>query len=165
MRIVLHISIALVLVVSACGSTEVSTEPEIRYGRDVCVQCGMIASEAKFAATYRVDGEDFVFDDIGDLVVHARNAGIELDAEQTWVHDFETEASMVAGDAYFVPTISVATPMGHGVVAFVNADRAKTFADSLGGQVIAWEALIKLPIVEGRVGAASESFSGEDADE
>ena len=78
MRIVLHISIALVLVVSACGSTEVSTEPEIRYGRDVCVQCGMIASEAKFAATYRVDGEDFVFDDIGDLVVRSEEHTSEL---------------------------------------------------------------------------------------
>ncbi len=152
MRIVLYLSVVVALTLSACGPPEASPQPEIQYGRDVCVQCGMIANEAKFAAAYRHNGEDFVFDDLGDLVVYARTNSVDLDTAQTWVHDFETEEWIDGRVAHFVATTSVATPMGHGIVAFRDATRAQDFADSLGGQVVDWETLMALPMDDGRVG-------------
>ena len=43
--------------------------PEIHYGEDVCDACGMLISEAKFAAaSVDQDGTAHKFDDIGDLL-------------------------------------------------------------------------------------------------
>ncbi|VAV98800.1 hypothetical protein MNBD_ACTINO02-2440 [hydrothermal vent metagenome] len=162
MRIIVQIGIVMTLLMSACSSVDVSSEPEIKYGRDVCVQCGMIASEVKFAAAYRLDGEEFIFDDIGDLVVYARGNGVELDPLQTWVHDYDTEDPLLVADAYFVPTMSVVTPMGHGVIALSDETRALRVASQFGGQVVGWDMLIMFPIDNGLVG--SQSGDGMDMD-
>lgn len=162
MRIITLMGLVMALALSACSSTEMSGQPEINYGRDVCVHCGMIVSEAKFAAAYRLGGEEFIFDDIGDLVVYARENDIDLDASQTWVHDYETEESLLVANAHFVPTVSVATPMGHGVIAFTDKIRAERFAAELGGQVIDWNTLTSMSIDNGRVGIRGDDGSGMD---
>ena len=61
----------LAIAVAACGETsEASGPPDIQYGRDICVQCGMIINEEKFAAAYTLnDGTEKSFDDVGGLVL------------------------------------------------------------------------------------------------
>ena len=52
----------------------------------------MSIDEARFAAAYRLpDGTEKKFDDLGGLIVHARESG-QLEDATVWVHDFETEA-------------------------------------------------------------------------
>ncbi|MEZ5175433.1 MAG: nitrous oxide reductase accessory protein NosL [Acidimicrobiia bacterium] len=138
---------------AACGTPDDSGPPEINYGRDICVECGMIINEARFAAAYRLDdGTQKIFDDVGGLLIHQRSTADSLDPGTTWVHDYETEEWVAAADAYFVPTLSVTSPMGHSIVSFADRDRAEAFAADVDGEVITWSTVMELPVVDGLVG-------------
>lgn len=143
----------LALLGAACGTAEATGPPEINYGRDICVQCGMIISEERYAAAYRLaDGTEKTFDDIGGLLLHQRSTGAELDATTTWVHDYQTEEWAEVDRAFFVPTRSVSSPMGHGIVSFADKGRADAFATDVGGEVVGWSVVLELPNVDGLVG-------------
>ena len=68
------------------------------------------------------------------------------------MHDFETEEWLTVGEAFYVPTLSVATPMGHSILAFANEARATAFANDVDGEVILWDVVEELPAAEGLVG-------------
>ena len=67
--------IALVLIlIAACGSATAGGPPEINYGRDICIECGMIIEDPRFAAAYRLaDGSEHKFDDLGGLIITTRD--------------------------------------------------------------------------------------------
>ncbi|MGI9666691.1 MAG: nitrous oxide reductase accessory protein NosL [Acidimicrobiia bacterium] len=145
------IVVAIALLGAACGTADASGPPEIQYGRDICVECNMIISEARFATAYRLaDGTDRKFDDVGDMVVYLQETG-ETPTD-SWVHDFETEEWIEASAAHFVPTLSVSSPMGHSIVAFSDLERATAFAVDVGGEVIHWDVVRALPAADGLVG-------------
>lgn len=147
------LAVALGLVAAACGTADASGPPDINYGRDICIECGMIISEARFAAGYRLaDGTEKIFDDLGGLLLSSRENGDTLDPSRTWVHDFETEEWVTVEDAFFVPTLSVASPMGHSIVSFADEARAESFATDVGGEVIRWGVVADLPAESGLVG-------------
>jgi nitrous oxide reductase accessory protein NosL len=149
----LGLILALAVVASACATAEASGPPDIKYGRDICIQCGMIVSEAKFAAAYTTpDGEKLAFDDTGDLLLYQRSTGDPIDPLEAWVHDYETEEWVTVADAFFVPTESVTTPMGHGIISFSDRARAEAFAADVDGEVILWEVVVTLPAMDGLVG-------------
>ena len=153
MRYYAILLVVLALLIAACGNADASGPPEINYGRDICVECGMIVSEARFAAAYRLaDGSDKIFDDLGGLLLYSRETGDVLDPATTWVHDFETEEWVAVDDAYFVPTLSVSSPMGHSIVSFSDEARATSFAADVDGEVILWNIVVDLPDVDGLVG-------------
>lgn len=139
----------LMLLASACaGSAAADGPPEINYGRDLCVNCGMIISEERFAAAYRLpDGTERIFDDLGGLIRHGQETG-ELDVADVWVHDYETEEWVAAEDAHFIVTRSVATPMAFGIVSFGDEARAAGFAHGLDASVVSWAAVRDLPVAE-----------------
>ena len=139
------------VMVAGCAAADASGPPEIQYGRDICVECNMIISEARFATAYRLaDGTSKKFDDLGDMVIHLDETG---DAPtDVWVHDFETEEWVVVEAAYFVPTLSVASPMGHSILSFSDEGRAQSFANDVGGEVIDWATVRALPAIDGLVG-------------
>lgn len=141
------------LIVAACATAESNDDPpEINFGRDICVECGMTIVDARFAAAYRTDdGTEKKFDDIGGLVVHGREAG-ELNDATIWVADFDTEEWLDATTSHFVPTLAVASPMGHGLLAFGNEARAAAFAADIDGEVIGWGVVMDLPVIDGLVG-------------
>ncbi|HHC09133.1 MAG TPA: hypothetical protein ENK55_10525 [Actinobacteria bacterium] len=139
----------LAVVVAACGGPGSDAgPPEIHYGRDLCVQCGMIVSEPRFAAAYRLpDGTERIFDDLGGLLIYGHEHG-ELDEAEVWVHDVETEAWVRASDAWFVATAARPTPMGYGILAFSDRERAETFAAEVDAPVLTWEELRTIPADE-----------------
>lgn len=152
MRRIAMMAIILAFAAAGCAGTEATGPPEINYGRDICIECGMVIEEARFAAAYRLaDGTEKMFDDVGGLIIHGREAG-DLDGSTIWVHDFETEDWVEAPQAFYVPTIAVASPMGHGILSFADEERATRFANDLGGEVLHWEVVVDLPVVEGLVG-------------
>jgi copper chaperone NosL len=138
----------------ACGSgSEAGGPPDIQYGRDVCVQCGMIINEDKFAAAYTLDdGTEKSFDDVGGLLLHQRETGDSLNLSNTWVHDYETVEWVDVRNAYFVATLSVSTPMGHSLLAFNDEARAQAFASSVDGEVVEWNVVFAMPAQDGLVG-------------
>lgn len=122
----------------------------------------MIINEAKFATAYEtVDGEDLIFDDVGGMVLHFRDTANEIDAHSAWVHDYETEEWVVASAAFFVPTLSVTSPMGHSILAFSDEDRAQSFANDVGADVIDWATVTSLPATEGLVGQHHTDMSDD----
>ena len=158
----------------ACGSAEAASgPPEINYGRDICIHCNMIISEARFAAAYRLpDGTEKKFDDLGGLLIHGHETG-DLETAAVWVHDYETEEWLQAPAGFYVPTHSAHTPMGYGVVAFSDHGRAAEFADGVAGEVIEWDVVLQLPTAPGYVGhelhedhgsGSPTAGSGEEAD-
>ncbi len=152
-RLTFVVAVLTMLTLSACSSSDASGPPEIQYGRDICVQCGMIASEAKFAAAYTLeDGTEKLFDDLGGLILTQRATKDAIDPTRTWVHDYETLEWVDVTNAYFVATLSVNTPMGHGIVAFNNEAKAEVFASDVGGEVIRWDVVFALPERDGLVG-------------
>jgi len=146
------IVLAMALTAAGCAAAEATGPPEINYGRDICIECGMIIDEARFAAAYRLpDGTEKIFDDVGGLIIQSRETGA-VDSASIWVHDFETEEWIEAEAAFYVPTMAVPSPMGHGILSFADEERAMRFAHDLGGEVLRWEVVIDLPVVEGLVG-------------
>lgn len=145
----------LALILGACGDTAgAQGPPDIAYGRDICVQCGMIINEERFSAAYTLDdGTEKVFDDLGGLLLHQRETGDAIDPEHTWVHDFETAEPVDVSNAYFVVTLSVSTPMGHNILAFTHEEGAVAFASDVGGEVIQWDIVFAMPERDGLVGS------------
>ncbi len=140
------LAIVLPLLASACARQEpTSGPPEIAYGRDICVQCGMIISEPRFATAYRLpDGTVEKFDDLGGLLVHGHQTG-ELDRATVWVHDADTEEWVDADAAFYVATATGQTPMGYGIFAFADRKAAERFAAGSGGTVMTWDELVAIP--------------------
>ena len=156
---------ALALLAAACGTADAAGPPDIKYGRDVCLQCGMIVSEEKFAAAYTLEsGEERSFDDLGDLILYVRDANETINPLKGWVHDYETEEWVDLANAYFVPTLSVSTPMGHGIIAFSDGTRANTFAEEVDGEVIGWVIVEQLPAMENLVGVHHHEEMNHDDD-
>jgi copper chaperone NosL len=140
------------LVAAGCGEANATAPPEINYGRDICAACGMIVTEPRFATAYRpAGGTEKVFDDLGDMILYGREHG-ELETAAVWVHDFETEEWIEASDAFYVATTSTGTPMGHGILAFSDAERAQQAATDLDGEVITWDIVTHLPVENGLLG-------------
>lgn len=138
----LFLAFAAFLFLSACGSSvDLEATPEILYGQDVCTECGMIISDARFAASYTTtDGQVRVFDDIGDMLLHMGKK--QEDVHIYWVHDFHSEAWINAQKATFVLNTDLATPMGWGLAAFDGGDDADAYAAEHGGTPISFDGLL-----------------------
>lgn len=148
-----HLLVAILILTAGCSSTDSTEPPAVNYGRDLCVECGMIIQDVRFATAYRLgDGTEKLFDDVGDMIVHLRRSGDSAATSAMWVHDYETEEWVSVDSAFFVPTLSVASPMGHSIIAFSDEGRASAFAGDVDGEVITWDAVLTLPANEGLIG-------------
>ena len=129
------LGVALLAVAGATGcAAQADGPPEIALDRDACSHCGMLISEARHAAAFRAaDGTMRVFDDIGCL---RDAAGGNNAAERIWVHDSVDASWIDAGEATFVVSPDIRTPMAGGVLAFRHAADAEGAAVTCHGRVI-----------------------------
>lgn len=136
----------LLLTVASCGGPAAEpAPPEIIWGRDVCVECGMILSDPRFAAAYHHSGEDRFFDDIGDMIAYGLRTEELWVTTPAWVHDYHSAIWVEAAAAQFVVAPGLATPMGHGIAAFADPAAARALAAEFGGGVLTWEDLLARP--------------------
>jgi len=145
--------VLLSIAASACANqANAAGPPEIVLGRDLCVECGMLITEERFAAAYRFEGEAYRFDDIGGMLLHGTESG-ELPAagDDAWVHDWESRAWMSADTAWYVVAPGLVTPMGYGLVAFADRAAADAYSIERGGEVFSWVELFDFTIEEGRL--------------
>ena len=114
--------------------------PDITYGVDICYQCGMIISDPRFAAAYRLESDVArKFDDLGEML-----AALPKEEEtivEIWIHDFESEEWIDAKTAVYVHSDQLQTPMGFAIAAFSDAERAHAFARGWDGRVMTWDDL------------------------
>ena len=143
----------LVLMVSGCGGPKVTPEmpPEIRYGEDVCVQCGMIISDERYAAGLVVETAPStyahrIFDDIGGMFVYAAEHRDNETIVSYFVHDYTSLAWIDAQTASFVSSQPVLTPMGFGLSAFEDSAAAQAMAEVWGGQILSFDDVQKAGI-------------------
>ncbi|MCA9877724.1 MAG: nitrous oxide reductase accessory protein NosL [Thermomicrobiales bacterium] len=131
--------LAPLLLGSCGGQTDAAQPPEITYGRDTCVRCGMIISDERFAAALVApDGSVRLFDDAGEMLTTVTEEALE--GQRAWVHDRHGAQWIDATTATYALGAPETTPMGTGYVAFARREDAETFAaqpDSLG-QVWTW---------------------------
>lgn len=128
---------SLLMALAACSSDSGEAQPpEIHYGEDVCDACGMLISEAKFAAaSVDQDGTAHKFDDIGDLVAYyTQHANATVKAY--FVHDYPSEKWLRAENAYFVQSPQIQTPMAHGIAAYADRAAAEAAAQKYGVPVV-----------------------------
>ncbi|MBC8363992.1 MAG: nitrous oxide reductase accessory protein NosL [Actinobacteria bacterium] len=127
----------------ACGTAQADGVPEIREGRSVCDECGMIIDDLSLAAAWRLpDGTPRLFDDIGGMLVNGAEYG-DLTAVNRWVFDRDTADTVPAGSATFVADAGLVTPMAWGVVAFARRSDAESMAEAGGGVVLDWDGLVE----------------------
>lgn len=135
--------VAFTFLLAACSAAEANTgAPEIVYGRDICIECGMIISEPRFAAAYEYDGTDRVFDDIGNMLLYGLRTGELTAPTRAWVHDYHSSTWIDASEAWFVAADSLLTPMGHGLAAFGARATAEAFAADREGILLEWADLL-----------------------
>jgi copper chaperone NosL len=129
----------------ACRRQKALTPPEIRLGRDVCSECGMIISERRFAAAAATaNGDTTLFDDIGCLLAYRQKHSPAWAA--IWVHDFESQTWMDASTARYLVSSGVRSPMGWGIAAFADPSMAEAQQHELGGELVTWDELLARPL-------------------
>ena len=121
-----HLLWAAVLL-AACSSEAV--KPVELEASDMCSFCRMAISERRFAAEI-IDQDDnaLKFDDIGCMLHYQQAAGDKLKPAAVFVTDVDARQWLPAADAFFVRTASVKTPMGSGIVAYSDPEKAGSFA-------------------------------------
>lgn len=134
--------IALALIVSGCA-TKASGPPDIAVDRTVCSHCGMLVSEPAYAAAFQPhDSEPRVFDDIGCLLDAMRREPVA--PVHVWFQDADGGGWLTAGNAVFVASSRIRTPMSGGLLAYSSVAAAeKAAALHEGTVVLSFEALMK----------------------
>jgi cytochrome c oxidase cbb3-type subunit 2 len=135
----------------------------VHYGRDTCAECRMHLTQPGFAAQLRdARGGVEKFDDVGCMVAFLSHTGRgPQDLPPAWVEDHAGGGWIPVADAIYVRGKSVATPMDHGVVAFVDASAAQAFAAEHAASVVTLAQLFEAapaaptgaPSVSARAGA------------
>jgi copper chaperone NosL len=133
--------VAFPLLAAACGAKAMGP-PEIVVDRTACSHCGMFVSEPIFAAAYQLRGNDpRVFDDIGCMLNALRAETVS--PINVWVRDAAGAGWIDAGEATFVASPNVRTPMNGGFIAYAEVTAAETAATTSGGAVVrSFEALL-----------------------
>ncbi len=129
-RIISHSLILLFLfILMDCGSNEQDKPPVILKGQDPCDNCFMIINETKYSASMKLlNGEEKRFDDIGCMLSFMqRNKG---QVKKSWVYDYAGGDPLSTGDAYFIYSDKIITPMGSGIIA----SNSKSEASELTGK-------------------------------
>ena len=139
-----HMIIFLILLLTTACTTANASEPvppTIYYGESVCEFCGMIISEARYAAGYiSADGAEHVFDDIGDMIKAHQQQQEKVSA--FFVHDYNDERWIRAESAFYVLSPHLNTPMGSGLAAVAVEADAGALAAKVNGQVLSFADLL-----------------------
>lgn len=142
LSILICILISLICL-AACGSNANAepTPPTIHYGEDMCHMCGMIISDERFAAAYITRaGENFIFDDTGDMVqYHLQN---QTNVAAFFVHDHQDKSWIRAETAFFVLSDDITTPMGSGIAALASKEQAQALANEVSGQMMTFDQVL-----------------------
>ncbi|MBI5650721.1 MAG: nitrous oxide reductase accessory protein NosL [Chloroflexi bacterium] len=139
-QLLLGLSLLIALFLSACAQpTGEPKPPDIVYNRDMCEACGMIISDARFAAaTLTTDGRSLKFDDAGEMFgYHARNSQVQVRA--WFVHDYDSQKWINGKDAFYVIARDIKSPMGTGVATFAERANAETLAKRFNVNVLTFD--------------------------
>jgi len=137
--ITLHCLLSITLL-AACSSQPAGPQPpEIILSQDICEECGMIISEAEYAAATLVEnGGPHKFESISDMVAyHMEHPDQKV---QAWfAHDYNTRSWIRAEAAFYVMSARIQSPMPPGLAAFEQKADAEAFAATVEGVVLTFD--------------------------
>lgn len=131
-----------------CGNKPLGGPPELRLGRDQCVECGMIISEDRCSSAMLIERdrrqEYVLFDDIGCMLDWRRaklGGAVVLDE---FVHDYSTRAWTAVANATFLlaDPEKLVTPMSSGMVAFSSKAAQEAAQEQVGGDILEYDGLM-----------------------
>lgn len=129
--------------VSACDA---QTKP-IKFGKDACSHCRMIISDPRFGAELvTTKGKVFMFDDL-NCYWNFRTAQKleESDIAHSVVVLFNQPGTFRnAGDACFLGSREIRSPMGSGVAAFDTKEACAAHPEGANGKQLSWEEVSKV---------------------
>lgn len=132
--------ICLLLIAAGCGSR--SPQPVEIEATDMCAQCKMAISEARYAAEMTdMDGNMIQFDNIDCMVRYAAARGLKDKAAAWFVMDSDGREWLDARQAFLVKSASIPGPMGSGVLAIKDSAAAEDLARRFAGRVRRFEDL------------------------
>ncbi len=125
------------LALTGCGNQPADGPPAIRLGHDVCAECNMIISDARWATATIVPGprgpEPRLFDDF-NCQVNFENEHADAEIVARWSHDHATAEWLRTEGAHFLFTRDLRTPMGSNAAAFAGRTDAEAAAGAIAAQ-------------------------------
>ncbi len=116
---------------------------EIALNEEICSHCRMAVSQRQFAGeVVTPSGRVDYFDDIGCLAAWFRQQQPAAGAS-VFVVDYEDGEWLAAELAQYVVSEAVSTPMGSGLTAFANRERAAAAAKRFPGRVLDWQGALR----------------------
>jgi len=125
---------AILAATAGCGGAEAGP-PRLTLDHSTCDGCGMLISEARFAAGWRSKDRTAAFDDIACLLRSLDRDGQADPNAEIWVMDAE-QHWLPARDAVFVMSDRLETPMAGHIQAFADRGAAAAVAAATGGVVL-----------------------------
>lgn len=162
-RLAAATGLALLSALAACQRAELTGPPQLRLGRDQCIECGMIINEDRYSSAALVDAgrgrEYFLFDDVGCMLDYQREHGDSAFIE-LFAHDASTRAWLTAREATFLlaDSSAILTPMGSGIAAYADSAAAEAAQSACGGRILSYSELAapRQAWVEARMGARQD---------
>lgn len=135
----------LILLSSALGlSCSVKPEP-LRYGADGCHTCKMTLVDRKFGAeVVTAKGKVYTFDDLNCMVNFLNSGEVqERDVAYKLVVDYSTPEKLIAaGDAFYLKSDQIRSPMASGIAAFESEAAMREQLRSWKGIYLTWGELV-----------------------
>lgn len=131
--------IAVLIVLTACA---IKPEP-IQFGKDACHQCKMTLMDPKFGAELVTKkGRIYIFDDVNCLMDYIKNNDISTESiSHLLVIDFANPETLIdAGNAFYLMSDAIKSPMASQVAAFSSATSMNIFAAQwTNNQALSWK--------------------------
>jgi nitrous oxide reductase accessory protein NosL len=139
LRKVATLALGALIFSSGCRNELDDGPPSIRLGDSLCIECGMIISDERFATATIVVGdrgnEPLLFDDFNcQMIFEAKQS--ELTIVDRWSHDYNAGTWLHTADAWFMRSEKLHTPMASHIAAFTSKDDAEAFAAPLDGETL-----------------------------
>ncbi len=119
----------------ACGR---QSPRDIGFGAESCGHCHMTIADPRFGAeAITRTGKVTVFDDVGCLAAWLDRGPADASG---WVMSFVDGRSWLpAGEAVYLRSDSLRTPMGSGLAALRAGAEADSVRSALGGELLGWD--------------------------
>lgn len=148
MRASVAVLLAVVVTLApSCRRDELSGPPDLRLGRDECVECGMLINEDRCSTAFLIvrggRREYVMFDDIGCMLDYEAKERADAAIVEGYVRDHGTRAWIAHTRAAYLVTDPdrLPTPMGSGMVAFAAKADAERARAEFGGTVMEYGGL------------------------
>ncbi|MTI33489.1 nitrous oxide reductase accessory protein NosL [Xanthovirga aplysinae] len=137
-----HIGLLILLIYFTCSCR---IKPKaIKYGKDSCFYCQMIINDQRYGAELvTARGKVYKFDATECLINTLKNGTLRNKTPRYILvntYDAPTEFTEV-GQAYFLRTIKLPSPMGMYITAFSEKEIAQQNQAEKGGSLFHWEEL------------------------